>query len=83
MKLVTAPTAALFAIGSAGMYAYAQTRPDARVAQTEPRDRNALERLRDWVMERGDTERANEYWDHHKTGIYVEARTGKALFASH
>ena len=84
MKLVTALAAAALALGGAGMYAYAQTRPNAPVAQAEPRDRNALERLRDWVMERGGTERAfaNEYWDHHETGIYVEARTGEALFAS-
>lgn len=66
------------------MYAYAQTRPNTPAAQAEPRDRNALERLRDWVMERGGTERgfAKEYWDHHETGIYVEARPGEALFAS-
>jgi methionine-R-sulfoxide reductase len=35
-------------------------------------------------MDRGGAERAfaNEYWDRHETGIYVEARTGEALFAS-
>lgn len=63
MKLVTALTAAVITLGSAGMYAYAHTRPNAPAVQAEPRDRNALERLRDWVMDRGGAERAfaNEY----------------------
>lgn len=62
-----------------------QPRPNAPAARAKPRrDRNAIERLRDWVMDRGGAERAfaNEYWDRHETGIYVEARTGEALFAS-
>jgi len=71
-------------LGGAGYYAYAQQRntPPAR-AQSE-RSPNAMERLRDWVMNQNGTERAfdNEYWNHHETGIYVEAATGEALFAS-
>jgi peptide-methionine (R)-S-oxide reductase len=72
---------ALLAAGGAGYYAYAQTRAAPQRAE---RSENAFERLRDWVMNQGGTERAfdNEYWDHHETGIYVEARTGEALFAS-
>jgi methionine-R-sulfoxide reductase len=80
MKLAPVLALALIAVGGAGYYAYAQTQRDA---ETE-RSPNALERLRDWVMDQGGTERAfnNEYWNHHETGIYVEARTGEALFAS-
>lgn len=72
---------ALVAISGAGYYAYAQTRQ--RPAQTEQTP-NALERLRDWVMDQGGTERAfdNEYWNNHEAGLYVEARTGEALFVS-
>lgn len=84
MKLVTALTAAALTLSGAGVYAYAQTRANEAAEQQVRRDPNAFERLRDWVMERGGTERAfaNQYWDHHETGIYVEARTGEALFAS-
>ena len=80
MKLAPIIAIALLAAGGAGYYAYAQTQ---RPAQTE-RSPNALERLRDWVMDSGGTERAfdNQYWDHHETGIYVEAKTGEALFVS-
>ena len=83
MKLIPALFAAVLAIaGGAGVYAYAQQR-SAPPAQTE-RSQSALERLRDWVMNENGTERAfdNEYWDHHETGIYVEAETGEALFVS-
>ncbi len=83
MKLIPALLAAALAVvGGAGVYAYAQQRTSAP-AQTE-RSQSALERLRDWVMNNNGTERAfdNEYWDHHETGIYVEARTGEALFVS-
>ncbi len=81
MKLVPALLAAVLLAGGAGVYAYAQQRNQP--AQTE-RSPGALERLRTWVMERGGTERAfdNEYWDHHEPGLYVEARTGEALFVS-
>ncbi|PZO54811.1 MAG: peptide-methionine (R)-S-oxide reductase [Alphaproteobacteria bacterium] len=82
MRLAPIFAVALLAVSGAGYYAYAQTR-ERPVAQTE-RNPNALERLRNWVMDQGGTERAfdNEYWNHHETGIYVEARTGEALFAS-
>ncbi|MGD9979264.1 MAG: peptide-methionine (R)-S-oxide reductase MsrB [Hyphomonadaceae bacterium] len=75
--------AALFLTGTAGVLAYAQQRNAPARAETE-RSPSALERLRNWVMDQNGTERAfdNEYWDHHETGIYVEARTGEALFAS-
>jgi peptide-methionine (R)-S-oxide reductase len=81
MKLAPVIALALLLAGGAGYFAYAQTRQPA--AQTE-RSPSALERLRNWVMDQNGTERAfdNEYWDHHETGIYVEARTGEALFAS-
>jgi methionine-R-sulfoxide reductase len=80
------PIPALLAVAllaGAGVYAYAQQHTAESRAQTE-RSPSALERLRNWVMDQGGTERAfdNEYWDHHETGIYVEARTGEALFAS-
>ena len=79
--LVTAAAALL--LGGAGVYAYAQQN---RVApqQSAQRDENALERLRRIVMDQNGTERAfdNEYWDNHEPGIYVEARTGEALFVS-
>lgn len=85
MKLIPALIAAAIIASGAGVYAYAQhaTRSAAaeRHAQRPP---GALERLRNWVMDQGGTERPfeNEYWDHHEAGIYVEARTGEALFAS-
>jgi peptide-methionine (R)-S-oxide reductase len=82
MKLIPALLAVAVVAGSAGVYAYAQQR-SAPPARTE-RSQSALEQLRDWVMNNNGTERAfdNEYWDHHETGIYVEARTGEALFVS-
>lgn len=78
MKLIPALIASAILSASIGVYAYAQTR------EPPARERNAFERLRDWVMEQGGTERAfqNQYWDHHEPGIYVEARSGEALFAS-
>jgi peptide-methionine (R)-S-oxide reductase len=80
MKFAPILALALLAASGAGYYAYAQSQ---RPAQTE-RSASALERLRNWVMDQNGTERAfdNQYWDHHETGIYVEARTGEALFAS-
>lgn len=83
MKLIPALLAAALAVaGGAGVYAYAQQR-SAPAPQTQ-RSQSALERLRDWVMDNNGTERAfdNEYWNHHETGLYVEARTGEALFVS-
>lgn len=43
-----------------------------------------FEQLRNWVMDHSGTEQAfnNEYWNNHQAGIYVEARTGDALFVS-
>lgn len=78
MKLIPALIASAILSASVGVYAYAQTR------EPPARERNTFERLRDWVMEQGGTERAfqNQYWDHHEPGIYVEARSGEALFAS-
>lgn len=80
MKLAPVFALALLAASGAGYYAYAQSQ---RPAQPE-HSVSALERLRNWVMDQNGTERAfdNQYWDHHETGIYVEARTGEALFAS-
>ncbi len=81
MKLIPALLAALVLAGGAGVYAYAQQRNQP--AQTE-RSEGALERLRNWVMDHNGTERAfdNEYWNNHQPGLYVEARTGEALFVS-
>lgn len=81
MKLIPALLAALLLAGGAGVYAYAQQRNQP--AQTE-RSEGALERLRNWVMDHNGTERAfnNEYWNNHQPGLYVEARTGEALFVS-
>jgi peptide-methionine (R)-S-oxide reductase len=80
MRIAFIAAIALLAFGGAGYYAYAQQQ---RPAQTE-RSPNALERLRNWVMDQGGTERAfdNEYWNNHERGLYVEARTGEALFVS-
>lgn len=80
MKLAPVLALALLAAGGAGYYAYAQTQ---RPAETE-RSPGALERLRSWVMDSNGTERAfdNEYWNNHEAGLYVEARTGEALFVS-
>lgn len=80
-KLIPVIIAATLLAGGAGVYAFAQQRSaPARGEQSQ----STIERLRDWVMNENGTERAfdNEYWDHHETGIYVEARTGEALFAS-
>lgn len=85
MKLIPALVAAALVASGAGVYAYAQNQNRTAAAERhEARSPGALERLRNWVMDQGGTERAfeNEYWDHHETGIYVEARTGEALFAS-
>jgi len=81
MRIAFIAAIALIGLSGAGYFAYAQTRPQAQQTERSP---NALERLRNWVMDQGGTERAfdNQYWDHHETGIYVEARTGEALFAS-
>lgn len=81
MRIAAFVAAALVALSGAGYYAYAQTRE--RPARIE-RLPNAMERLRNWVMDQGGTERAfdNEYWDNHEPGLYVEARTGEALFVS-
>jgi len=70
-------------VSGAGYYAYAQQQRPTQAAQTE-RSPGALERLRNWVMDQGGTERAfdNQYWNNHERGLYVEARTGEALFVS-
>lgn len=83
MKFAALFTAAALVLG-AGVYAYAQQNRTAAQQQGEQRDENALERLRRIVMDQNGTERAfdNEYWDNHEPGIYVEARTGEALFVS-
>jgi len=84
MKLIPVLIAATLFVGGAGVYAFAQQRTAAPRAEQSERSPSTLERLRNWVMDQNGTERAfdNEYWDHHETGIYVEARTGEALFAS-
>jgi methionine-R-sulfoxide reductase len=81
MKLIPALLAALLLAGGAGVYAYAQQRNQPEQAE---RSQGALERLRNWVMDHNGTERAfdNEYWNNHQPGLYVEARTGEALFVS-
>ncbi len=83
MKFAALFTAAALVLG-AGVYAYAQQNRPAPQQQGAPRDESALERLRRIVMDQNGTERAfdNEYWDNHEPGIYVEARTGEALFVS-
>lgn len=85
MKFAPVIALALLTASGAGVYAYAQQNHAANSAAAEQqRQPGVLEQLRNWVMDQGGTERAfeNEYWDHHETGIYVEARTGEALFAS-
>ncbi|MEZ5959961.1 MAG: peptide-methionine (R)-S-oxide reductase MsrB [Hyphomonadaceae bacterium] len=81
MKLIPAVLALALFAGGAGVYAYAQQRNQPAHAERSP---SALERLRNWVMDNNGTERAfdNEYWDNHEPGLYVEARTGEALFVS-
>lgn len=83
MRIAPILAIVLLATSGAGYYAYAQTRERPAPAAAE-RSPNALERLRNWVMDQGGTERAfdNEYWDNHEAGLYVEARTGEALFVS-
>lgn len=81
MKFAPLLAVALLAASGAGYYAYAQTRTSPPQTERSP---NALERLRSAVMDRNGTERAfdNEYWNNHEAGLYVEARTGEALFVS-
>lgn len=84
MRIAYIAAIALLAASGAGVYAYAQQRnAPAAQAQAE-RSPSALERLRSFVMDRNGTERAfdNEYWNNHEAGLYVEARTGEALFVS-
>lgn len=83
MKLIPALLAAAILASGAGVYAYAQQRNAPAAEQTE-RAPGALERLRNWVMDHNGTERAfdNQYWNNHEAGLYVEARTGEALFVS-
>ncbi len=84
MKLVPAFLAAVVLVGGAGVYAYAQQRNAPAAQQTQQQAPGALERLRNWVMDQNGTERAfdNQYWNNHESGLYVEARTGEALFVS-
>ncbi|MBK6705759.1 MAG: peptide-methionine (R)-S-oxide reductase MsrB [Caulobacteraceae bacterium] len=85
MKLFPALLAAITILASgAGVYAYAQQRNAPATAEQTERSPDALERLRDWVMDNNGTERAfdNQYWNNHEAGLYVEARTGEALFVS-
>lgn len=81
MKPAVLIAAALAVLGGAGVYAFAQH--GAPETGRGPIG-DALEHLRSYVMDRNGTERAfdNEYWNHHEPGLYVEARTGEALFAS-
>ncbi|MBX3431562.1 MAG: peptide-methionine (R)-S-oxide reductase MsrB [Hyphomonadaceae bacterium] len=83
MRLIPALLAATVLLGGVGVYAYAQQRNEPVAQQTE-RSQSALERLRNWVMDHNGTERAfdNQYWNNHEPGLYVEARTGEALFVS-
>ena len=85
MKLFPALLAATTILASgAGVYAYAQQRNAPATAEQTERSPGALERLRNWVMDNNGTERAfdNQYWNNHEAGLYVEARTGEALFVS-
>lgn len=85
MKLIPALVATVILTGGAGVYAYAQQRATPVASQSQNQHSpTELERLRERVMDRDGTERAfdNAYWDNHEAGIYVEARTGEALFAS-
>ncbi len=83
MKLIPALLATFIVVGGAGVYAYAQQRSPAPAQQSQ-HSPSGLERLRSMVMDRNGTERAfdNEYWNNHEAGLYVEARTGEALFVS-
>lgn len=83
MRIVFIAAIALLAVSGVGYYAYAQQRSAPAAQQTE-RSPSALEQLRSLVMDRNGTERAfdNEYWNNHEAGLYVEARTGEALFVS-
>jgi len=83
MRIAFIAAIALLAVSGVGYYAYAQQRSAPAAQQTE-RPPSALERLRSLVMDRNGTERAfdNEYWNNHEAGLYVEARTGEALFVS-
>lgn len=79
MRLVTIIVAIAIALfASAGVLAWSQGRGGAGPAG------DALEALRAIVMDFGGTEPAfdNAFWNHRAPGIYVEARTGEALFVS-
>jgi methionine-R-sulfoxide reductase len=58
------------------------------MAQTnDPKDAELRKRLTEqqyYVTKQNGTERpfANEYWDNHRTGIYVDVISGKPLFSS-
>ncbi|MGE0740708.1 MAG: peptide-methionine (R)-S-oxide reductase MsrB [Hyphomonadaceae bacterium] len=69
--------AALALIAGAGAFYFAGS--PVAVAQ-----QRTFEQLRAWVMDQRGTEPAfnNAYWDNHQPGLYVEARTGEALFVS-
>ena len=84
MRIAYIAGIALLAVSGAGVYAYAQQRNAPAAEQQTERSPSALERLRNWVMDHNGTERAfdNQYWDNHEPGLYVEARTGEALFVS-
>jgi methionine-R-sulfoxide reductase len=84
MRIAAFIAVALLSVSGAGYYAYAQQRHQPAAQAQAERSPGALERLRNWVMDQGGTERAfsNEYWDNHEPGLYVEARTGEALFVS-
>lgn len=80
MKLVSIIVAAAVAMFvGVGAVAWSQSREGG--AGPTGDELMALQRT---VMDHGGTEPAfnNAFWNHHEPGLYVEARTGEALFAS-
>ena len=53
-------------------------------ADMKPTDTKKLTDMQEYVTKHGGTERpfANEYWDNHAEGIYVDVISGKPLFSS-
>lgn len=74
---IAAGTLGVVLLGAAGVMAYQQNRPGG------PGPMSA-EAVRDYVMDFAGTETpfSNAFWNNHEPGLYVEARTGEALFAS-
>jgi len=74
---ITCAAVGVLLLGAAGVMAYQQNRPGGPGPMSADAIRTA-------VMDFAGTETPfnNAYWDNHAAGLYVEARTGEALFAS-